>query len=128
MIDKKNLISALAGAGLAVSAVFALQAANAPTPKAYVLGEIDVHDAEAYKPYGAAALPLVTKYGGVYLARGGRTVPLEGAAPAGRIVVVEFPSLAAAQAFEDSAEYRNVAKIRQKASTGRLFIVEGTAP
>jgi len=60
--------------------------------------------------------------------RGGQTVAVEGDAPAGRIVVIEFVSLAAAQSFEDSAEYRDVADLRHKAARSRVFLVEGTAP
>jgi uncharacterized protein (DUF1330 family) len=52
---------------------------------------------------------------------------VEGDAPAGRIVVIEFVSLAAAQSFEDSAEYQAVAALRHKAARSRLFLVEGTA-
>jgi uncharacterized protein (DUF1330 family) len=100
----------------------------ADVPKAYVVGEVNVTDPEGYKAYAAATSPIVAKFGGTYIARGGRSVPVEGAPPAGRIVLIQFPSLAAAQAFEGSAEYLKVAPIRQHASTGRFFIVEGAAP
>ncbi len=116
-------------AGLIVAAAFAAGGAQAAdTPKAYVIGEVNVTDPKEYKTYIAAATPLVAKFGGIYIARGGRTAPLEGAPPAGRIVLIQFPSLVAAQAFESSPEYLKVAPIRQRASTGRFFIVEGTAP
>ena len=125
MIERKMLAAALGGFALATAGALVLHAANAPTAKAYVLGEIDVKDAEGYKSYAAQTPAILAKYGGTYLVRGGQTVPLEGAAPGSRVVVVEFQSLAAAKAFEDSPEYRTVAKIRQKAATSRLFIVEG---
>jgi len=121
-------------AALAVTAIVAAttgaRAADAApkAPKAYVIGEVNVSDAETYKTYAAKTSPIVAKFGGIYIARGGQTVPVEGAGPAGRIVVIEFPSLAAAKAFESSAEYLKVAPIRQRSSTGRFFIVEGTAP
>jgi uncharacterized protein (DUF1330 family) len=104
-------------------------AADAPkSAKAYVIGEVNVTDPATYKTYAEKTSPIVAKFGGIYIARGGQTVPVEGAGPAGRIVVIEFPSLAAAKAFEASAEYLKVAPIRQRSSTGRFFIVEGTAP
>lgn len=116
-------------AGLIIAAAFVAGGARAAdAPKAYVIGEVNVTDPEGYKTYIAAATPLVAKFGGIYIARGGRTVPLEGAPPAGRIVLIQFPSLAAAQAFETSPEYLKVAPIRQHASTERFFIVEGRAP
>jgi uncharacterized protein (DUF1330 family) len=52
---------------------------------------------------------------------------VEGEAPAGRIVVIEFDSLAAARSFEDSPEYRAAAQLRQKAAQGRVFLVEGVS-
>lgn len=96
-------------------------------PKGYVIAEITVTDAEAYKQYVAAVAPVVAKFGGRYIVRGGQTVAAEGDAPAGRIVVIEFDSLAAAQSFEDSAEYQAVAALRHKAARSRVFLVEGTA-
>jgi uncharacterized protein (DUF1330 family) len=52
---------------------------------------------------------------------------VEGEPPGGRIVVIEFDSLAAAQSFEDSADYRAVAALRQQAARSRVFLVEGAA-
>lgn len=119
----------LVAAAMAAATIHAEAADAAPkTPKAYVIGEVNVTDPDTYKTYAAKTSPIVAKFGGIYIARGGRSVPVEGAAPAGRIVVIQFPSLAAAQAFEGSAEYLKVAPIRQRSSTGRFFIVEGTAP
>ncbi len=118
----------LASAGLFIGTSGAIHAAEAPALKAYVVGEIDVKDAEGYKAYVAAATPLVAKFGGVYLARGGRTAAVEGAAPAGRVVVLQFPSLEAAQTFMKSPEYTKVADIRHHTASSRLFIVEGLAP
>jgi len=120
---------------LVITAMAAAEATHAwaadaasKTPKAYVIGEVNVTDPETYKTYAAKTSPIVAKFGGIYIARGGQSVPVEGAGPAGRVVVIEFPSLAAAKAFETSAEYLKVAPIRQRSSTGRFFIVEGTAP
>jgi uncharacterized protein (DUF1330 family) len=116
------------GATLAVAGVAALHAASAPAPKGYVVGELQITDAATYQTYAAQTAPIMEKYGGRYLARGGQTVSLEGAAPAGRVVIIEFPTLAAAKAFHDSPEYKAIAEIRHKSSTGRAFIVEGMSP
>jgi len=127
MFDRKTLAAALGGFTVAAAGAFVLHAANAPVAKGYVIGEIDVQDAEGYKTYAAQTPPILAKYHGVYLVRGGATTPLEGAPPRSRVVVVEFPSVAEAKAFEDSAEYRAAAAIRHKAATSRLFIAEGLA-
>jgi uncharacterized protein (DUF1330 family) len=110
------------------AAGFSLLRAATVAPKGYVIAEITVTDPEAYKQYAAAVAPMVAKFGGKYIVRGGQTVTVEGDAPAGRIVVIEFESLAAAQSFEDSAEYQAVAALRHKAARSRLFLVEGTVP
>ena len=126
---RNSLRTVLAIAALGAAATQAWAADAAPkTPKAYVIGEVNVTDMDTYKTYAAKTSPIVAKFGGIYIARGGASVPVEGAAPAGRIVVIEFPSLAAAKAFEASPDYLKVAPIRQRSSTGRFFIVEGTAP
>src|ERR1700689_1778708 len=102
--------------------------AAALAPKGYVIAEITVTDAEAYKQYAAAVAPVVAKLGGNYIVRGGQTVAEEGEAPSGRIVVIEFDSLAAARSFEDSQDYQAVAPLRRKSAHSRVFLVEGVVP
>ena len=63
---------------------------------------------------------------GEILVRAGTVVPLEGEAPTGRFVIIEFPSLAIAKSFEASPQYLEIAPLRQKASRSRLFLVEGS--
>lgn len=99
-----------------------------PTPKAYVIAEITVTDSEAYKAYVAKATASAARYGGVYLARGGQTLPAEGAPPSPRVVIMEFPSLAAARTFQWSPEEQEALALRRRAATGRQFIVEGVTP
>jgi uncharacterized protein (DUF1330 family) len=119
-------IAVVAAALLAASGITWLRAATV-APKGYVLAEIKVTDPEAYKQYAAAVVPIIAKLGGRYLVRGGQTVAVEGDPPAGRIVVIEFDSLAAARAFEASPDYQAVAALRQKAARSRVFLAEGTA-
>lgn len=93
--------------------------------KAYLIGEIDVHDQETYAKYTAQTPAAIAKHGGRFLVRGGTCDPREGDAPQGRVVVVEFPSMDAARTFYESEEYQPLIPIRQSASSGRLFFVEG---
>jgi uncharacterized protein (DUF1330 family) len=92
---------------------------------AYVIAEIDVVDPAAYDDYRKQVLAVVTKYGGKFIVRGGKIEPKEGGWTPKRIVVLEFPSLAHAQKWYDSAEYAPLIKLRQKASKGKLILVEG---
>jgi uncharacterized protein (DUF1330 family) len=109
----------------AIGSTFVRAAAGAS--KGYVIAEITVTDPEAYKQYAATVPAIAAKFSGKYLVRGGQTVTVEGQPPSERIVVIEFDSLAAAQSFEDSAEYRAAAPLRRKAARSRVFLVEGVA-
>ena len=60
---------------------------------AYVIAMVDVKDPVRYEDYRRMVLPTITAFGGRFIARGGRTEALEGELPAGRMVIVEFPSL-----------------------------------
>jgi len=92
---------------------------------AYLISEIDVTDSTAYEPYKKAASESIAKHGGKYVVRGGKSIALEGAAPK-RIIVLEFPSMEAAQAFHQSPDYQAAIPLRKKAAANsRLFIVEG---
>jgi uncharacterized protein (DUF1330 family) len=125
-MNLRNGFWTLSGSALLLGIATTVYAATMPPPaKAYVIGEFTVTNPQGYKQYAAMTGPVVAKFGGVYLARGGKTESVEGPPPAGRIVVIEFPSLAAAQAFEAAPEYRAITPIRQRASTGRVFLVEG---
>jgi len=112
-------------AALTVAAIGTVARAVTTAPKGYVIAELTVTDPEGYKQYAAAVPPIIAKFGGKYLVRGGRTVGVEGDPPSGRIVVIEFDSLAAARAFEESYEYQNIAQLRHKAANGRVFLAEG---
>ena len=92
---------------------------------AYVMGEIEVTDPQAYEEYRKQVGAVNTKYGGRFLARGGKAEVLEGAGPAKRMVIVEFPSYEQALQWYRSAEYTPLAKLRQQASKGKLILVEG---
>lgn len=112
----------------ACAAVVEPETAEPMAPKAYIIAEIEVLNPEPYKAYVAAAGPLVEAYGGKYLVRGGAAEALEGPAPAGRMVVVEFPSLADAKRFYDSPEYTEVRKERIENSISWFILVEGPTP
>jgi uncharacterized protein (DUF1330 family) len=92
---------------------------------AYVIAEIDVKDTAAYDDYKKGVGATVAKFGGRFMVRGGPAKGYEGVAPAGRVVVVEFPDMAALEAWYGSTDYAPLLKKRLAASTGRLIAVEG---
>ena len=92
---------------------------------AYVIAEIDITDPAAYEDYRKRVPGVIAKYGGRYVVRGGKVESLEGGWSPKRIAVVEFPSMEQALKFYRSPEYAPLIAIRQKASRGKLVIVEG---
>ena len=110
--------------GLLAAALLVANFANAGP--AYLIAELTPHDREAYqRDYASKVEAVVAAYGGRYIARGGRVAGLAGAAPTARVIIIEFPSMAAAQSFWDSPEYRPLAAVRGRLASGRIFMVEG---
>jgi uncharacterized protein (DUF1330 family) len=99
------------------------QAANS-SKRAYIVVQADISHPERYAEYAKLAPDIVAKYGGRYLARAGRTVTLEGPPARSRVVVLEFPSLEAAQTFYHSPEYTAARKLREDAATAQFVVVE----
>ena len=93
---------------------------------AYILVDTKIADPVAYEDYKAATKPIAEHYGGVYLTRGGEMdlMQTELWNPA-RIVLVKFPSMAAAHAFLDSPEYAPVKSIRLANSKATLLALDG---
>ena len=93
----------------------------------YLIATMEVHDTDAYEAYKAAVPALIEKHGGRYVVRGGAHEVVEGTWPGGRIVVLEFPDLASANAFADDPDYAPVATIRHRTTTSHIWIVDGPA-
>src|SRR5260370_33481086 len=117
-------LAMVASAALGAAAVKTLRAQT--KPPAYNIAEIAIKDQDGYnKEY----LPLITKAlaeaGGKFLVRGGKTISYEGAAPAPRVVVVQFESLDKLQALYSSAAYKDAIAIGDKYATQRIFGPKG---
>jgi uncharacterized protein (DUF1330 family) len=92
---------------------------------AYIIAEIQVTDPTSYDRYRPLAAASIARFGGSYVVRGGKHDLLEGEPEPGRIVVIEFPDADAARRWYRSEEYQKALRIRQSASRGRVFLVEG---
>ncbi len=95
---------------------------------ALLVADIDVRDAAAYARYRTANPEIVRKFGGRYLAVGGEVRVLEGDWLPRRTVIIEFPDIAAIQAFYESPEYAEIRGIRWQSADTRLVAFETTAP
>jgi uncharacterized protein (DUF1330 family) len=124
----KVAIALVAGAAIGGAAIQGLHAQA--KPPAYVVAEIDVTNQDAFtKEYLPLAQKALAEGGSGYktIARGGKTVSIEGAPPKSRIVINTFGSLDKAVAAYNSASYKEARKIGDKYGTWRIYAVEGVA-
>jgi uncharacterized protein (DUF1330 family) len=93
--------------------------------KAYMITFVRFTDIEAYnREYIKPAHEILTSHGGIALAVSDEMTVIEGNMPEGRAVIVEFPSMAHAQAFYNDPEYQPLKKIRHKYTQCDSAIIE----
>jgi uncharacterized protein (DUF1330 family) len=92
---------------------------------AYIIVDVKITDPEAYAQYRQLTPASIAAYGGRFIVRGGPTETLEGDWSPGRVVVLEFESVARAKAWWASAEYAVAKALRQRSATTRMIVVEG---
>jgi uncharacterized protein (DUF1330 family) len=128
-IKHRAVLYALGGIVAGASGGAALHAQSTGTAPAYYVVEVNVRDLDRYKnDYASHVAATLAPYGGRYLAAGGRTESIEGAPPASRVSLVEFPSVDKAEAWYNSPEYDKIKPVRHAVATTRAFIVEGKLP
>jgi uncharacterized protein (DUF1330 family) len=93
---------------------------------AYVIVDIGVTDPDVYAEYKKVAPVSIARYGGKYVARGGKAESLEGDWAPRRVVVLEFPSYERAKAWWASEEYAEPKRMRQRSSHANMIVVDGT--
>lgn len=92
---------------------------------AYAVTLCNVTNPEKYAEYAKLAGPAVLKYGGKFLARGGKREKMEGGLDYSRVVIVEFADMEAAKRFYNSPEYQAARSNRIGAADFNMTIVEG---
>jgi uncharacterized protein (DUF1330 family) len=120
----KIMLAVVVGAALGAAAVQGLYAQA--KPKAYTVSELETLDAAAQAAY-VPAVQAAQKAAGarVFNTGGGRIVAMEGAAAPQRVAITEWDSLEQAQAFYNSAAWKNLSPQRDKATkTIRRYAVE----
>jgi uncharacterized protein (DUF1330 family) len=91
----------------------------------YVIVNLRIHDLAAYDAYKAGVVPMVSRHGGEYLARGGATEVLEGDWIPNRVVLLKFPEMNAVKAFLDDPEYADLKSLRHRIAHTQMVAVEG---
>ena len=92
---------------------------------AYFIAQLEITDPVIYEEYRKLVAPLVTKYGGKYVVRGGAIESIEGDWAPKRLVIIEFDSVERAKQWHDSEDYRPVMDLRHKSAISNAVIVEG---
>ncbi|HEY2460393.1 MAG TPA: DUF1330 domain-containing protein [Candidatus Acidoferrum sp.] len=126
--NHKLLIGVVVGVLVGAAGNNAIHGQQVKTPPAYVISEADATtDPMAMKEYAAKAPQTLAPFNGHFVVRAGKAESLDGGAPPKGIVVIEFDSSERAHAWYDSPAYAAIRPIRQAATKGRMFIVEGVA-
>jgi uncharacterized protein (DUF1330 family) len=76
--------------------------------KAYAIAAETIKDQMMFDKYRKEVAATLIPFGGQFIVRGGNLTVLEGEWPHPRLVVIEFPSRAAAEDWYRSAEYQKV--------------------
>ena len=92
---------------------------------AYILIRVAVTDMARYREYMALTPPILAKYQGRFIARGGASVTLEGPEETRRLALVEFPTLELAKIFYASPEYQTAKAVRDGACEAEFVALEG---
>ena len=92
---------------------------------AYFVCTMRIHDPDTYKKYTALTPATVARHGGRFLTRGDKVTTHEGETFTERMVIIEFPDRAAAEAWYNDPAYQDASKFRRAASVGRMILQEG---
>lgn len=96
---------------------------------AYIIADTEITeitDPVAYADYMKKVGPIIEKYGGRFLVRGGRHEILEEGWSPNRLAVVEFPDMTALKAWYSSPEYAPLLAVRKRITRNYLVAVEGS--
>ena len=92
---------------------------------AYLIASYDVSDPDEFAKYNPGSLPVIMqtiqKHGGKVLAAGGPAEWFAGDRHA--LVIIEFPTVDAAKAWEDDPDYAPAKAIRVASTTNRVEVI-----
>ncbi len=95
---------------------------------AYLIAEHTITDAAKFEEYRVKVGPMIARHGGRYITKPGSHTVLEpdnAVWNPQRVVVVEFPDMAALRAWYDSEEYKPLIALRQSAAKDMLITLDG---
>jgi len=93
---------------------------------AYLIVDTLLENEQLYEEYKLLARPLIEKFGGEYLARGGAMFIKEADlwSPS-RLVLIRFADARAANLCMDSVEYQQILPISKQSAKRTMVVLEG---
>ena len=91
----------------------------------YIIANVTVTNPAQYEDYKKWSSEAMRVHGAEVLVRGGPVEVIEGDWTPDRLVILKFPSVAAAKAFDASPEYGRARAARQGAAVMRMIVVQG---
>ena len=95
---------------------------------AYLIAEHIITDSAKFEEYRTKVGPMIAKHGGRYITKGGtHKLPEGGHWNPERVVIIEFPSMAALNNWYNSPEYQPLIALRKACTSAfdMLFTIEG---
>lgn len=93
-----------------------------------MIADIRIINRQRYDEYRAVMRGAIQANGGRYIVRTSKVQVVEGNWAPPRLVVIEFPGAAAAQAFRASSEYEEARRVCSNAAMVDMVLVEGVDP
>lgn len=95
---------------------------------AYFIFDALIHDTSAMQPYMQGVESTYRSFGGQLLVLGGELDVVEGEAPQGNLVILQFPDREAATAWYASDEYQALLPFRLAGARSHAWLVSGVEP
>ena len=92
---------------------------------AYLIAQVNIINEEPYKEYLKQTSPLVKKYNGEFIVRGGKFENVYGKWGYARNVIIKFSTYEIAMEWYNSDEYKQIKKIREENSECNVVIIDG---
>ena len=93
--------------------------------KAYLVLDFSVKDLSGFRKYIAEIPAFIARHSGKYIVQGVQPTTIEGDWKPERMVIIEFPQRANAEAFLGDPEIQDLFKLRHDTTTSKLVLADG---
>ncbi|WP_185230328.1 DUF1330 domain-containing protein [Teredinibacter franksiae] len=94
--------------------------------RGYIVVDVNIKDMEGFIEYASRIPELIDKHGGRYVVKGAEPVVIRESSDVPKfLVVIEFPSVEAADNFIDERSKSDLIELFNRSTVGRILRVEG---